>query len=476
MLVNTQSGEVEQRLADVKAVATRRQMAAYLESEVRRLSKHRAFRRRFEAVAVDRVGNLVLTNHKQTLFTLEMPGLELRPHATAKGDFQWARFEHWKHAEAKGCDLKRARFADGSEAVLDSRGLLHLHSANARIPQCTIVLAIGPTAGWCSDGRMWGPAYYLGERRANRRRSDRQGCDSPLSESTAMKIELASAPPDAPQRPAAAWFLPGDSFERWLASLAQLPLDAWASAPAHRAAIAHRPHARRPLVIASSTGGKPSSDSAPRAKHAAASATLAPVHAYGRIGQRLYVPVEAVLTSPAGESEIAALLADDQLYIWHPTAGLTPFAESEFLAAVDLLQRPAERPADWSRSVPGVAINDRLLSLTATQVPTIAQLMEMVPSGDIGQQVDQLFQLHHRAKASLACLRRWQPHGRRGHQHRAEGYEFLQPGAGRSRRRQSTVWPTGKNVLRLSARAGSDLGDRDGGDRQFEALPPSRAL
>lgn len=61
-------------------------------------------------------------------------------------------------------DLRRVEWPDGSCAILDSRGLLHLKSSDERLPEVTIVLSFDATAGWCSDGRVWGPPAALGER------------------------------------------------------------------------------------------------------------------------------------------------------------------------------------------------------------------------------------------------------------------------------------------------------------------------
>lgn len=55
-----------------------------------------------------------------------------------------------------------ARWRDGSRAVLDSRGLLHLRSSDRAIPEFTIVLSPGETAGWVADGRRWGEPYFVG--------------------------------------------------------------------------------------------------------------------------------------------------------------------------------------------------------------------------------------------------------------------------------------------------------------------------
>jgi hypothetical protein len=67
-------------------------------------------------------------------------------------------------ADAGATSLTR-RFAwpDGSEAVVDTRGLLHLRSADARVPELTVLLVLGqPTAAWAADGTMAGPPYFTG--------------------------------------------------------------------------------------------------------------------------------------------------------------------------------------------------------------------------------------------------------------------------------------------------------------------------
>jgi hypothetical protein len=63
-----------------------------------------------------------------------------------------------------GYSLRMASWPDGSRAYLDSRGLLHLRSSDADIPEVSLVLADAEIAGWCSDGRLWGARDYIGDR------------------------------------------------------------------------------------------------------------------------------------------------------------------------------------------------------------------------------------------------------------------------------------------------------------------------
>ena len=62
-------------------------------------------------------------------------------------------------------NLKFSKFAwaDGSEVMADSRGLLHLRSSDKSIPELTIVMIMGrPTACWAADGRVCGSVYFTG--------------------------------------------------------------------------------------------------------------------------------------------------------------------------------------------------------------------------------------------------------------------------------------------------------------------------
>ena len=58
--------------------------------------------------------------------------------------------------------LDRATWQDGSQIYLDSRGLLHLRSSDQEIPEATLVLANGATAGWTAGQGTWGNQYFTG--------------------------------------------------------------------------------------------------------------------------------------------------------------------------------------------------------------------------------------------------------------------------------------------------------------------------
>ncbi len=73
-------------------------------------------------------------------------------------------FEQMRPPSDVGYRLHQAVWKDGSRAILDSRGLLHLKSSDASIPEVTLVLSELEVAIWVSDGRMWGSSYHLGDR------------------------------------------------------------------------------------------------------------------------------------------------------------------------------------------------------------------------------------------------------------------------------------------------------------------------
>jgi len=57
--------------------------------------------------------------------------------------------------------FRKAVWENGSEAIIDSRGFIHLRSSNREIPEITIALILGKaTACWASDGNSCGTDYF----------------------------------------------------------------------------------------------------------------------------------------------------------------------------------------------------------------------------------------------------------------------------------------------------------------------------
>lgn len=152
-----------------------------LHPSVRRYITPRNIRHRFWHIAVEPVveqgrsveqRRLVLTSGRQTKHAIQQVGstiplmrrIRLLPLSATEATSPSARpFQRLEIPEI-GFTLKRAAWEDGSEAFLDSRGLLHLRSSDRSVPEVTIVLSDEPLGGWCSDGRLWGAQYYTGNR------------------------------------------------------------------------------------------------------------------------------------------------------------------------------------------------------------------------------------------------------------------------------------------------------------------------
>ena len=139
-----------------------------VETEIHEFARPRPICHRFQHIGIERDGSLSLTSRRNAHWSLHVPSLTFHKESMTFPATPSIPLAIWEHEEVSGFGLKRAEFPDGSMAVLDSRGLLHLKSADANIPECTLVLCEGATAGWCSDGRMWGPSYYLGDRSPTR--------------------------------------------------------------------------------------------------------------------------------------------------------------------------------------------------------------------------------------------------------------------------------------------------------------------
>jgi len=65
----------------------------------------------------------------------------------------------------KNLKLITRKWDDGSQAIIDTRGFLHLKSSDKSIPEITIVLVTGRcTACWASDGVASGDQYFINRR------------------------------------------------------------------------------------------------------------------------------------------------------------------------------------------------------------------------------------------------------------------------------------------------------------------------
>ncbi len=154
---------------------------------------------------------------------------------------------------------------------------------------------------------------------------------------------------ESARREPVAWLIAGASPERWLDELL-----AW-QAPLTDVAL---------YVVPQSAG-----DLSPRGLFVVVPQDCRPrttpcSQPYGRLGGRLYLPVEAVLDPQVLPSELASLLTPaERVYLFHPVAGLVGFDPADRLAIHDLLELPSPTDTAWDRARPGIAVQDRLLSI-----------------------------------------------------------------------------------------------------------------
>jgi hypothetical protein len=143
---------------------------AALERPLFELARPRVTHSKFRAIGVNSAGKLTLVSKRRQHWPIQLLGshtkgdLRFPAQPSGSGGEQPLRF-HQEFAQlaafGEGYSLERAQWPDGSAAWLDGRGLLHLRSSDRAIPEVALVLCDGPMAGWLSDGRSFGPAWWL---------------------------------------------------------------------------------------------------------------------------------------------------------------------------------------------------------------------------------------------------------------------------------------------------------------------------
>jgi hypothetical protein len=139
-----------------------------VEPEVTHRADSRPLRRRFLGICVDESGNLTLISTKRARVRIALAPRngQIMLHGVAGMPTERPPriFKPIHGPPGVGYSLQAATWDDGSRAVLDSRGMLHLKSSDPSLPELTLVMSEGVVAGWCADGRTWGSAYFTGER------------------------------------------------------------------------------------------------------------------------------------------------------------------------------------------------------------------------------------------------------------------------------------------------------------------------
>lgn len=114
---------------------------------------------------------------------------------------------------------------------------------------------------------------------------------------------------------------------------------------------------------------------------------------FGRVAQRLYLPVEARLDPPVSDDDLAALLPVDlEVCLWHPIAGLVGFEARDGVTFDRFLEFSPPDEADWGMAEPGVPINERLRSVEPQSVPSAISVL-MQGRDDIGTEAEQISEL-----------------------------------------------------------------------------------
>ena len=191
------------------------------------------------------------------------------------------------------------------------------------------------------------------------------------------QIKLSFRPATQPLRPAVAWFLHGDDPAVWLDALGSRStlMTEWTLL-----AIPAAPGELRPCGVLAFSKSAVDKNSQGR------SGGPGRCPAYGVVGERLFVPVEAELSIDVDDNELGRLLGP-HLYVFHPSTGLIAFEPQDRLRVADLFASPAVVRGSWDAAEPGVAVNERLLSVRPLETP---QWEEIVRQGqeDIGSRSD----------------------------------------------------------------------------------------
>ena len=175
---------------------------------------------------------------------------------------------------------------------------------------------------------------------------------------------------NAPQRPACARFIPCAEPAAWLDELTRwgVPLDSLRLYPVPRS---RSDNACLGVLVADAVRSDADAGSIRHVANAASVGGPA-TQPYGRVADRMYVPVEAALSLELSAAEWRGLLGNTRTeYVWHPQAGLVAFDPDEVLTVADLLspqtliEAVSRSSTDWGCARLGVTYPSRIKSLRA---------------------------------------------------------------------------------------------------------------
>jgi hypothetical protein len=176
----------------------------------------------------------------------------------------------------------------------------------------------------------------------------------------------------------AAWFVRGSSAGDWLDEIAQWGVP-FASLTLYLVPLS--PADPRPLGALVKVDRNLTLAVSPRALP------------YACIAGRFYLPIDAIVSPPVGDAELASLMGPErEAYVWHPAIGLCGFDAGEGCPVSRLIELPAPRESDWGHALPGLSINQRLWSVEPEALPSVEVVMQELRD-DIGSEADDLSQL-----------------------------------------------------------------------------------
>jgi len=131
--------------------------------QVQKLVGQHQLRTKFLSIAVHdgEFLSLVTRNQSRIVIKLFNENIHLVPVAHRGIQHSKIRFQKVRSGASIGFRLQMAKWNDGSQAWIDSRGLLHLKSSDEEIPELTMVLTDQASGGWLSNGRVWGNRFFL---------------------------------------------------------------------------------------------------------------------------------------------------------------------------------------------------------------------------------------------------------------------------------------------------------------------------
>lgn len=115
-----------------------------------------------KSIFINDAGELSFDKHSLSL--LDKQNFKISTIATVKNKNNIASLYEADYRPLNNKRLKFKKFIwhNGSEAVIDSRGLLHLRSSDKTLPEITIIMALAQTtACWASDGNISGADYFM---------------------------------------------------------------------------------------------------------------------------------------------------------------------------------------------------------------------------------------------------------------------------------------------------------------------------